>query len=384
MPPVSGRERRYWQHATALRASSELGVLVLDRRRTSAEAIEGFGWWRRSAAPWVDDQVAWMRRPDGHPAYGQVPAGALEALDAAVLEFEPDDIVVCGLWLHRHLDRLRGAGRRLILDAADVEGPLLEALAVVATGGERVVRGALARHVAEIEGWAVRSADQIWVCSDHDAGVLASRYPGAAPSIVVPNTVDTGSLLRPATAERQCSPAVVYPATFGYTPNNDAALRLVQEIHPAVRRRFPDATLSLVGGGASAELRSAVAPVGGVHLVGPVADTRPWLWSSTVLAAPLTVGSGTRMKLLEAFAAGLPVVTTAKGAEGLDVIDGTHVLMAESTDQFAEAVTFLHDDPAAGLALADRARRLVEARYSTAATRHAVESALARAPAPAP
>jgi glycosyltransferase involved in cell wall biosynthesis len=384
VPPVSGRERRYCQHIAALRATADVGVLLLDRRRNSSGAPDGVAWWRRTAVAWIGDQVGWVRRPDGHPDYGQPPAEALEALDGALEEFDPDDVVVGGLWLHRHLDRIRRPGRRLVLDAADVEGPLLEDLAGVTAGGERVLRRVLARHVAQIEGQAVRSADQIWVCSNHDAGVLASRYPGAAPVTVVPNTVDTGSLLRPATEQRPAAPTVVFPATFGYAPNDSAALTLVRRIHPLVRRRFADATLSLVGAGASAELRAAVAPVAGVELVGPVTDVRPWLWGSTVLAAPLTIGSGTRIKLLEAFAAGLPVVTTAKGAEGLDVVDGTHVLMAESPSQFAEAIAFLHDEPTVGPGLADRARHLVEARYSTAAARQAVESALAWAPAPAP
>ena len=384
VPPVSGRERRYWQHVTALRASSEVGVLVLDRGQNPPDPPPGLAWWRRTAAPWAGDQVGWVRRPDGHPDYGRVPAGALEALDGALREFDPDDVVIGGLWLHRHLDRLRRPGRRLILDAADVEAPLLEELAAVAAGGERVLRTVLARHVAEIEGQAVRSVDQVWVCSDRDAGVVAARYPEAAPVTVVPNTVDTGSLLRPATAERPSGPALVYPATFGYLPNDAAALTLVRHVHPLVRHRVPDATLSLVGAGASADLRAAAAPAAGVTLTGPVADTRPWLWGATVLAAPVNVGSGTRIKLLEAFAAGLPVVTTAKGAEGLDVVDGTHVLVAESPRQFADAIAFLHDDPAAGAALAGRAQRLVEARYSTAAARHAVESALDWVPAPAP
>jgi polysaccharide biosynthesis protein PslH len=381
VPPVSGRERRYWQHVTALRASADVGLLVLDRQRNPPAAPDGLAWWRRTQAPWAGDQVGWVRRPDGHPDYGQVPPEALRAVDGALAEFNPDDVVICGLWLHRQLDRLRRPGRRLILDAADIEAPLLEDLALGVTGGERVLRKVLARHVGEIEGQAVRSVDQVWVCSAHDAGVLAARYPGAAPVTVVPNTVDTDALRDPTTAERRGAPALVYPATFGYLPNDAAALTLVRRVHPLVRRRFPEATLTLVGAGASAELVATAAAGAGVTMTGPVVDTRPWLWSSTVLAAPLAAGSGTRIKLLEAFAAGLPVVTTAKGAEGLDVLDGTHVLMGESPHQFADAIAVLHDDPAAGAALADRARDLVEARYSPAAARRAVESALGSQPA---
>lgn len=380
-PPVSGRERRYWQHVLALRPSADVGVLLLDRSTGPQGRPDGLGWWRRSTEPWRDDQVGWLRRPDGHPAYGQVPPPALAALDEALQEFDPDVVVVCGLWLHGHLDRLRRGGRHVVLDAADVEGGLQEGLAQVASRGERALLTALARRVAVIEAAAAASVDQIWACSEHDAGALRARYPEAAPVRVVPNTVDARSLRRPPSAGRPAAPGVLYPATLRYGPNQAAAMALVEDIHPLVRRRFPSATLHLVGPGAGPALQAAAERAPGVTVIGPVADMRPWLWESTVLAAPLHIGSGTRIKILEAFAAGLPVVTTAKGAEGLDVTDGQHVLLAESPGQFADAVAFLHADADAAAALAARARGLVGARYATEAAQRAVASALARAPA---
>ena len=88
-------------------------------------------------------------------------------------------------------------GAHVVLDAADVEGPLHEDLAVASRGGERIVRTALARHVDEIERSAVAFVQQIWVCSEHDASIMRARYPQCAHVVVVPNTVDTAPLRRP-------------------------------------------------------------------------------------------------------------------------------------------------------------------------------------------
>ena len=380
VPPRSGRERRCWQHVVALRQLADVGVLVLDRRDHSTERPDGLSWWRYSPSPWPEERTQWMARPDGHPAYGNVPPAALAALDAALREFDPELVVVAGLWLHRHLDRLVGSGRQVVLDAADVEGPLQERIVQAEHGGARAVGMALARRVTEIEGHAVASVDQVWAGSEHDAELIRALYPAAAPVVAVPNTVDVESFQCPFPISRPEAPTVVFPATFGYPPNAEAAMTLITEVHPLVRRRFPAATLTLVGLQAGPPMQAAAAEAPGVMVTGAVPDTRPFLWRSTVMAAPLRQGSGTRIKLLEAFAAGLPVVTTAKGAEGLDIVDGEHALLVETPRQFADAITCLHEDRAPVGALVARARRLVESRYSTAAACHAVETALAQVP----
>jgi glycosyltransferase involved in cell wall biosynthesis len=103
-----------------------------------------------------------------------------------------------------------------------------------------------------------------------------------------------------------------------------------------------------------------------VRLVGRVASTVRHLATAQVAIAPVRHGSGTRLKLLEYFAAGLPVVCTAKAAEGLDVEDGRHVRLVESPRQMAAALRALHADPAACAALGAAARTLVQDRYDWA------------------
>jgi len=94
-----------------------------------------------------------------------------------------------------------------------------------------------------------------------------------------------------------------------------------------------------------------------------VPDVRPWLESCDLLAVPLRLGAGTRIKVLEAMAAGIPVVTTAKGCEGIDVVADQHLLIADMPEQFAKAVCRLLADRDSALRLTGNARRLVESRY---------------------
>jgi len=113
-------------------------------------------------------------------------------------------------------------------------------------------------------------------------------------------------------------------------------------------------------------------------VTGPVADVRPHLADAWAMPVPLTAGAGTRVKILEAFAARVPVVSTAKGVEGLDAEPGRHYLRAETGDEFVAALTRLRDDPTLGERIAGDAAALVDARYSRVAVRDAVATALAQ------
>jgi polysaccharide biosynthesis protein PslH len=109
-----------------------------------------------------------------------------------------------------------------------------------------------------------------------------------------------------------------------------------------------------------------------------VPDTRPWLAGCDVVAVPLRHGGGTRLKILEALAAGCPVVSTAKGAEGLDVADGCELLLAETPGEIGAAIVRCLRDPQGAAEMGLRGRALVEARYSWAASAATVQAALAR------
>lgn len=151
--------------------------------------------------------------------------------------------------------------------------------------------------------------------------------------------------------------------SLDWRPNLDAVDQLLGRIFPAVRAESPDASLCLVGRNPPASLWRRVGATPGAELHANVADVRPYLARAAVMVVPLRIGGGSRLKILEAFAAGLPVVSTRIGAEGLAVGDDEHLILAETSDDIAAAL--LHRVPTgdALLRMTRQARQLVESRY---------------------
>jgi glycosyltransferase involved in cell wall biosynthesis len=132
---------------------------------------------------------------------------------------------------------------------------------------------------------------------------------------------------------------------------------------PLIRAQVSDATWYIVGRNPNAEVRK-LAELPGITVTGAVPDVRSYLASSAVAIAPLQIGSGTRLKILEAFAMRKAVVSTSVGCEGLAVETGEHLLVADQPVEFAQAVVTLLNNPELRTALGQAARLLVEAEYS--------------------
>ena len=159
---------------------------------------------------------------------------------------------------------------------------------------------------------------------------------------------------------------VLFVGNFRHPPNQAALAWFVREAWPRVRAQRTGARLIAVGAQAPAEFRAAMERVTGVEFVGEVDDIRDALRRYAVFIAPILSGSGVRVKLLEAFAAGAPTVATRIGAEGLAEASGEIVELADTPEDFAAAVVRLLGDPAAALELARRARAEVEAKWDMA------------------
>jgi glycosyltransferase involved in cell wall biosynthesis len=206
----------------------------------------------------------------------------------------------------------------------------------------------------ELACWA-RAAHVIF-CSRVDRDRAERLLPGvAAKSTIVPNCVDVrGFTPRPAAAFRGGGP-VLFMGTTRYPPNFFAIREICREIAPAL----PDLEFRIVG-----DATWAPSPVpANVRFLGRVDSTAEHLAAAQVAIAPVRHGSGTRLKLLEYFAAGLPVVCTAKAAEGLEVEDGHHVRLVGTPGEMAATVRALQADPEACARLGAAARALVASRY---------------------
>lgn len=211
------------------------------------------------------------------------------------------------------------------------------------------------------------ACDLTLAVGEPDRAALAALAPDV-PVELLPNGVDVASYapapLRPQ-AEVAAAPRLLFFGTLDYRPNVDAARWLVTEIWPPIRAALPGARCTIVG----ARPTPAVAALGrrpGVMVLGDVPDVRPHLAQADVVVVPLRFGSGSRLKVLEALAAGRPVISTPLGCEGLAVRDGRHVLLAEDTAAFVVTIRHLCQNERLRQALASAGRKLVEERYDWA------------------
>ena len=217
------------------------------------------------------------------------------------------------------------------------------------------------RRLMRFELAAATAVDQVQVMSAADGEFLASYLADGARRLrVVPNGVDVAQL-RPPPAEAARA-GVLFLGNFQHLPNLDAIDYLIAEIWPRVRARRPEARLTVVGAHVPERLGRWDGR-DGVEIVGAVPEVLSSYQRHRLLVAPIRAGSGTRLKILEAMACELPVVSTSLGAEGIDVRSGEHLLIADAPEQIADAVVRLLADDGLRDRLAAAGRRLVEERY---------------------
>jgi sugar transferase (PEP-CTERM/EpsH1 system associated) len=219
------------------------------------------------------------------------------------------------------------------------------------------------RRLRRYEAQVCRRADRVLAVSGADAAALRKLVLGLDVA-VVPNGVDT-QVYRPETPipKPQISKdALVFTGTMDFRPNVDAVLWFARKVLSRVRVQVPEAHFLVVGQRPHRrldELRGAPA----VALTGWVEDARPYIAQAAVYVAPLRIGGGTRLKLLEAMAMGKPVVATRLGAEGYPVTDGRELLLADTPADFAAAVVALLRAPERRVELGRVARAFVEQQY---------------------
>jgi glycosyltransferase involved in cell wall biosynthesis len=156
--------------------------------------------------------------------------------------------------------------------------------------------------------------------------------------------------------------SLVYNGSLTYSVNYDAMRWFLAEIYPRIKAQVPGVSLAITGSTRGVDL-AGLALDGTVRLTGFVPDVRLPVAEAAVCVVPIRQGGGTRLKILEAMALGTPVVATSKGAEGLDVVDGEHLLLADNPGAFANRTMELLSSPDLRQRLIANARRLVEGRY---------------------
>jgi glycosyltransferase involved in cell wall biosynthesis len=237
--------------------------------------------------------------------------------------------VVEHFWCAPYADVLRPFCDRLALDLHNVESALHERCAASEGGAAAMAHRAFARASRRLEAEWLPRYDQLLVASAEDArlvGAKATVYPNALPSTPEPPRGDDD--------------AIVFSGNLEYHPNRTAVRWFRREIWPALRERHPGLVWRLVGKNPEA-VAALTAGDPRIELVGAVEDAVAEIARARAAVVPLLAGSGTRLKILEAWAAGTPVVSTTIGAEGLGARDGAHLLIADGAPEFAAATSRL-------------------------------------------
>jgi glycosyltransferase involved in cell wall biosynthesis len=358
------------EHRRAIERQVER-VLWLDEQPVDGAGARLSDWWAgMRAAPG-------LRRRWNVRWYGRY-AAALRQLD-----LEAFDLV----WAERpHIARLfQGVRRRTIIDLDDIEHRRM----VQAMSYQRPRGGAwvLTAYRYALYRWLELTWSRGFlanvVCSEEDRRYLEGK--GLHNVAVVPNGINEGASvprepIRPRSADGALR--LAFLGNVAHPPNLDGIEFFTAEVLPLLRSAHPGTVLDVLGPSATPELRTRFDTH--ARFLGYVPDLGSALAEYDMLVAPIRFGSGTRVKLLDAMACKIPIVTTAAGAEGLPVVDGEHLLLASGASHFAEQVVRLKRDPALGRGLADRGAALVDRRFRSDVIQQQVAGWLGRLAAGAP
>jgi polysaccharide biosynthesis protein PslH len=267
------------------------------------------------------------------------------------------DLVVCD-FLAASINVPDDLGVPIVLFQHNVETMIWERHAQVAANPlTKFYFGQQAARMRRFERDDCARYDLVIAVSENDADVfrreMGIRHVAAVPTGV---DIDYFALRNPADVKPG---TMVFTGSMDWMPNEDGMAWFTSEILPKIQQQVPGATLAIVGRNPSAKVRSLHNPEAGVVVTGSVPDVRPYLASAAVFIVPLRVGGGTRLKIFEGMAMGLPTVSTTIGAEGLQLVDGEHLQLADTADTFAAACTALLADTAAATALATRGQSYV-------------------------
>ena len=268
-----------------------------------------------------------------------------------------DAAVVEHFWCAPYVDQLRPHSKLVILDLHNIESVWHRSLAELERGARALALRRFATASVALERHWLPKFDHLLVTSAEDAGIARGIAPGPGVTIY-PNALPEIPL--PARMERE---EIVFSGNLEYTPNIMAVRFFYDRIWPGLRARWPVLKWKIVGKHPEA-IQTMVGGDPRIELTGFVEDAVGALGTAKVAVVPVLAGSGTRVKILEAWAAGTAVVSTNLGAAGLGCLSGEHLLLADDPDRFAGSVSELLSSSAARTQIGAAGRKFYEERFT--------------------
>lgn len=358
-PPQQGTSLRNYHILRGLAGRHELSLLSFTEGRPSAEALSALAdlGVRVQTVPAPTRTMGQRLRQlltSSQPDMAQrLASEAFEQTLAQWLRAEAFTIVqVEGIELARYIPTIRqiSPDSRIVFDNHNAETALQQRALRTDIGNPRRWPAAVyswiqVGRLRRFERWACQAADVVVAVSDSDAAAIGELLPGATtPVMVVPNSIDVGQYDQPfAPAQLPGRFDLIFSGKMDYRPNVDAVLWFAEAVWPLVRAERPQVSWAIVGQKPHPQLESLRGEPG-ITLTGKVESIFSYLAASTLYIMPLRMGSGTRLKLLEAMAAGMAVVSTTVGVEGFPLQDGREVVIADSAAEMARLILELLED----------------------------------------
>ena len=278
-------------------------------------------------------------------------------------ENEFDVVQVESIHLMNYLRRIRASSKRalVICDWHNIESELMQRYSEQEKSAPRRAYGRrTARLMKDFEQRALSEFDAHIAVSERDAEALRRINP-SAKVFVIENGVDS-SYYASAGSGSPTRNRIVFVGSMDYHANVEGAVKFARQVWPAVHRQKPGLVFTIVGKDPAPAVRE-LSSINGVEVTGSVADVRPYYCEAIAAVVPLNVGGGSRLKISEAMAAGVPVVSTTLGAEGLDITNGQNILIADQADELVDTIVRLTDDERLQNQIASAGKELIAGQY---------------------
>ena len=367
-PLDTGAKLRNYHLARVLAQRSRVSLLAFIDHQQSSPNLEK-----------LYEQVITVERDSAYTlpkvisgALGQTPLPVLNyttdsmkrALEGLLRERDFDVIQVESIHLMSYLTSIRKTRPRslVVCDWHNIESELMRRYSEREPSRlRRAYAGRTARLMSEFERRALREFDAHIVVSQRDGQRLRDLNPDAR-IFVIENGVDAAFYSDLGGSDESRARRIVFVGSMDYHANIDGVVSFAREVWPRLRERQPDLVFTIVGKDPAPEVRE-LAQIAGIEVTGTVDDVRPFYREAIAAVVPLNVGGGSRLKILEAMAAGAPVISTTLGAEGLDLQHDKNILIADTKEQLIEAIISVVENEARRRDLSAAGRALVASRY---------------------
>jgi glycosyltransferase involved in cell wall biosynthesis len=284
--------------------------------------------------------------------------------------YQCDSVQIEGVHLMKYLPIIQesSGSPAIVVDWHNIESEVMWGYAKTAANwAKKIAARRTAKLIERSEDWLLDACAIHTVTSERERQKLLVRRPDADIR-VIPNGVDTSffAAMKITEACRQTGqddrkPSILFVGSMDYRANVDAVTWFSQTVWPEIARAHPNLHFTIVGRDPAPEVRALTSDR--IHVTGTVDDVRPFYASAVTAVVPIRFGSGTRLKILEAMAAGVPVVSTRLGVEGIEAEDDVHLLLAESGPEIAAAIARITSSADLRVRLSQAARALVSTVY---------------------